>query len=69
MIERAVVDIVKCPRCGQDHKALVKAYTNPVILSNGETITHWAFCENWDEPILVTRIDNGDGTVAFWRFQ
>jgi hypothetical protein len=66
--ERSILDIVKCPRCGQDHKALVKAYTNPIAVG-GETISHWAFCENWDEPILVTRIEEGGGTVAFWRFQ
>jgi hypothetical protein len=68
MIQRIVLDIIVCPRCGLDHKALVKAYTNSIIIGDVE-ITHWAFCENFDEPILVTEIDDGDGTVAFWRFQ
>lgn len=66
---RIVLDIIQCPRCSQDHMVLIKAYTNPIILADGVTITHWAFCDNWDEPILVTRIDNGGDTVAFWRFQ
>jgi len=69
MILRALLDVVKCPRCGMDHKALVKAYTTAIVLPGGVTITHYAFCENFDEPILITQIDEGEGTVAFWRFQ
>ena len=62
-----ILDIVKCPVCWQDHQVLVFEFTNPKVLG-GDTWTHWAFCYNWDEPILVTRVDNGEGTVAFWRF-
>ena len=68
MINKYIVDVVTCPRCGQEHQALVWTFTDPIVL-DGVTITHWAFCENWDEPILITRIDSGGCTVAYWRFR
>jgi len=68
-VMKIVLDLVTCPRCSQDHQILVGEFTNPIIFLGDVTITHWAFCENWDEPILITRIDSGEGTVAFWRFR
>ena len=62
-----MLQILTCPRCGEDHWELVRAYTVPPVVAT-ETITHYALCVNTDEPILITRIDNGGDTVKFWRF-
>jgi hypothetical protein len=62
-----ILDIVKCPRCTQDHQALVFEFTNPIVIGS-ETWTHFAYCENWDEPILIVHVGNGECTISFWRF-
>ena len=69
-----ILDVVKCPRCGMDHQVLAFEFVNPIVMPGAtpgigsEAWTHFAYCDNWNEPILVARIDNGEGTVAFWRF-
>jgi len=63
-----MLEILVCPRCGERHWDLVKAYTVPPVVAV-VSITHWALCANTDEPILITRIDEGEGTIAYWRFQ
>lgn len=43
-----------CARCGGDHENLpLTRFRRPVTIEHGPTLTHWAMCPTYCEPILV----------------
>ena len=68
MTRGIVLDVVTCPSCGGTHPVLFVPIKDGPRRIGGEDWTHWGFCLDTSDPILAVRIDNGGGTVVFWRF-
>jgi len=52
--KRAMLGIVKCARCGEDHLNVeVKAFTNPVRCQCNATSEFYCTCPTTGEPILL----------------
>jgi hypothetical protein len=52
-IETLRVDVVKCSRCGQDHRQLTVKELNRLMIVGAVCFNFWGACPVTREPILV----------------
>lgn len=48
----------RCPRCGEPHDLLFRAFLRPIETSVTKLFTHWALCPTTNEPIVITYLLN-----------
>jgi hypothetical protein len=53
IINKMYIRIIRCSRCGKDHKDLLfKEFVNPVYTEE-RTYNYWGMCPENNEPILM----------------
>ncbi len=56
---RSIVQIDRCPRCGDEHKDLLMVELNKYIFAGEYFYNYWKHCPVTKEPILGWRSESG----------
>lgn len=66
--DKGLVHVPLCPRCGGEHRSVLRAFANGAFKVNdalGRTVasyTHYTVClKNYGEPVLVNPVDAPTG--------